>query len=283
MVTRLSMIWKVTAIVFIIVPFLFAPAIAQDKSGVRVKGSNEWTSSVESWAKRFMSEKPAINVVVSGGGTRSGVDAILRRESEIALAAHFLDQDQRKTAVDRGIDLQERLVSWDAVAVFVNRENPVRELTIDQVRSLFIGEAASWKSVGGPNTPVEVYIDEDPNSDTALLLTKLVLAGASFASNAKARRYPKLILQSVSGNKSGVGYAPLSRVVEFQSAFPVKLLGIRRTDDAPAVLPSKETVANETYPVTLPLFFYWDGKSAGQSVMDFVTFCEKAGGPGGAK
>ncbi len=283
MITRLSMIRKVAAIVFLIGPCLFWQAMAEDKAGVRVKGSNEWANAVEGWASRFMGEMTRVIVVVSGGGTKSGIEAVMRREADIAMAAHFLDQDQKKAAADLGIDLQERLVSWDAVAVFVNRENPVSELTIDQVRSIFMGEVTGWNSVGGRDAPVELYIDETPKSEIAMLLRKLVLAGADFASNANVRRYPKFIIQAVSDKKNGVGYAPLGRVIEFQADFPVKLVGIRRTDDDPAVLPSKESVATETYPVILPLFFYWDGKSASQPAQDFVTFCEKKVKPGGSR
>ncbi len=279
MFKRLSMIRKVAIILLLGGFYLVGEAVAQDRAGVRVKGSNEWASIVSGWANRFMSGKPKVSVVVSGGGTRSGVEAVFRQEAEIAMASHFMDPDHRKTAADLGIDLQEKLVSWDAVAIFVNRENPVNELTIDQVRSLFMGQVTRWNNVGGRDAPVELYIDEDPKSDTALLLRKLVLAGAEFASNANARRYAKLIVQGVSGNKNGVGYAPLGRVLEFQSDFPVKLLRIRRTEDAPAVLPSKDTVADQTYPITLPLFFYWNGKTVGQTVTDFIAFCEEEGRP----
>jgi len=277
------MIRKVAVIVFFIGACLVGLATAEEKAGVRVKGSNEWANVVEGWANRFMSGMPRVIVVVSGGGTRSGIEAVLRREADIAIAAHFLDQDQKKTAADLGIDLQEKLVSWDAVAVFVNRENPVSALTIDQVRSLFIGEVTRWNSVGGRDAPVELYIDETAKSEIAVLLRKLVLAGAEFSPNSNVRRYPKFIIQAVSEKKNSVGYAPLGRVIEFQHDFPVKLIAIRPNDEDPGVLPSKETVANETYPVILPLFFYWDGKSVRKPVTDFVTFCEEKVRPGGGK
>jgi len=275
------MIRKVAIIVFITGFCLFGQATAEDKAGVRLKGSNEWANVVSDWANRFMGETRSAIVVVSGGGTRSGIEAVLRREAEIAMAAHFLDQDQKKTAVDLGMDLQERLVSRDAVAVFVNRENPVSELTIDQVRSIFIGGVTRWNGVGGRDAPVEVYTDETPKSEIATLLRKLVLAGADFASNANVRRYSKFLIQAVSDKKNSVGYAPLGRVIEFQHDFPVKLLAIRQSEDTPAILPSEETVENQTYPVILPLFFYWDGKSAGKPVMDFITFCEEKVRPRG--
>jgi phosphate transport system substrate-binding protein len=226
-----------------------------------------------------MDEKPTVIVVVSGGGTGSGIEALCRREADIAMAAHFLGQDQKKSVVDLGVDLQEKLVSWDAVALFVNRENPVSELTIDQARSIFMGQVARWNGVGGLDAPVELYIDEDPKSETSEILRKLVLAFGDFAPNANVKRYPKFIFQAVSSNKNGVGYAPLRRVTEFQSDFPVKVLAIRRTEDDPGVIPSKETIGSQTYPVIFPLFFYWDGKSAGKPVTDFVTFCEREGMP----
>jgi phosphate transport system substrate-binding protein len=283
MVTRLSMIRKVVVVALIIASCLFGQAAAEDKAGIRVKGSNEWANVVEDWANRFMSAAPGVIVVVSGGGTRSGIEALFRREADIAMAAHFLNQDQKKAAADLGIDLQERLVSWDAVAFFVNRDNPVSELTIDQVRSLFMGEVNRWDNVGGRAASVEVYTDETPKSEIASLLRKLVLSGANFASNANVRRYPKFIIQAVSEKKNSIGYAPLGRVIEFQRDFPVKPLALRRSEDAPAVLPNKETVADQTYPIILPLFFYWDGKLAGKPVKDFVTFCEEKVRPGGAR
>ena len=281
MVTRLSMIRKVAIIVFITGSCLFGQATAEDKVGVRLKGSNEWANVVSNWANRFMGETWSAIVVVSGGGTGPGIEAVLRREAEIAMAAHFLDQDQKKTAADLGMDLQERLVSRDAVAVFVNRENPLNELTTDQVRSMFIGEVTRWNGVGGRDAPVELYIDEVATSEIATLLRKLVLAGANFASNANVLRYPKSIIKAVSDKKNSVGYAPFGRVIEFQHDFPVKLIAIRQSEDTPAILPSEETVENQTYPVILPLFFYWDGKSAGKPVMDFITFCEEKVGPRG--
>ena len=283
MVARLSMIRKVVVIVLIIGPCLFGQVTGEDKAGIRVKGSNEWANVVEDWANRFMGQMRSVIVVVSGGGAKSGIESLLRREADIAMTSHFLNQDQKKRAADLGIDLQERLVSRDAVAVFVNRENPVSELTIDQVRGIFIGEVTRWNSVGGPDVPVEAYIDEVNKSEVAMLLRKLVLAGANFAPNKNVRRYPKFMIQAVSEKKNSVGYAPLGRVIEFQHDFPVKLIAIRPSEDAPAVLPSKETVADQTYPVILPLFFYWDGKSAGKPVKDFVTFCEEKVRPGGAR
>jgi phosphate transport system substrate-binding protein len=275
MVTRLSMIHKVAIMVFIIGACFFAQATAQDKARVRVKGSNAWANVVSDWANRFMGETRSAIVVVSGGGAESGIEALMRSEAEIAMAAQFLDQDQKKAFADKGIDLQERLVNRDAVAIFVNRENPLSELTVDQVRGLFMGTVNRWSSLGGRDAPVELYIDEVDTSEIATLLRKLVLFGANFAANANVRRYPKSIIKAVSAKKNSVGYAPLARVIEFQRDFPVKLIAIRMSEDTPAILPSKETVENQTYPVILPLFFYWDGKSAGKPVMDFITFCEE--------
>ncbi len=274
MLTRLSMIHKVAAIVFI-VGCLLGQATAQDKVGVRVKGSNEWANIVSDWANRFMIETGSATVVVSGGGTRSGIEALLRHEAEIAMAAQFADEDQKKGFADNGIDLQERLVNRDAVAIFVNRENPLSELTTDQVRALFIGKVTRWNGLGGRDAPVELYTDEVHASEIATLLRKLVLFGANFAADANVRRYPKSIIKAVSDKKNSVGYAPLARVIEFQRDFPVKLLAIRQSEDSPAILPSKETVENQTYPIILPLFFYWDGKSASKQMMDFITFCEE--------
>lgn len=136
MIKRLSVIGKVALTLVVIASCLFGQVLAEDRARVRVKGSNEWANIVAGRATSFMSKNPGVIVLVSGGGSRVGMEAVFRHETEIALTSHFLDEDLKKTAADLGMDLQERLASWDAVAVFVNRDNPVSELTIDHTNYL---------------------------------------------------------------------------------------------------------------------------------------------------
>lgn len=250
-----------------------SPAFAAEESIIRVKGANSMAAFVDSLAKSFKEKNPDATIIVSGGGTQVGIEALLDRTGEVAMAAVPFSDAQKAAAKEKGLELVEKLFGWGGVAVFVHPSNPVDELTRDQLRKLFNGEFNSWADVGGMDGPVKIYVGEQPISDSSVFFQSYVMKADPFKVGTAARRYDRYVVKAVAEDPQGIGVASLASFKRQRERYPVKPLGVARNENSSAVLPSDTTIQDRTYLLIRPLFLYWDGKAKDPMVQKFVNHC----------
>jgi len=143
----------------------------------------------------------------------------------------------------------EYKVALDGLSVYVSAENPVKELTVEQLELIFTGKSRNWKDVGGPDAPITVYSREN-SSGTYEFFKEHVLKGKDFTASAQTMPGTAAVLQAVGKDKNGIGYGGAGY------GAGSKHLAIKKDEASPAIEPTEENVLNGTYPIWRHLYIY---------------------------
>lgn len=223
------------------------------------------------WAEAFVKAHPHILVSVTGGGSGTGIAALIEGTCDIAQASREIKKDELEKAKAYGRRCVETVVAWDGVAVIVNPANPVCRVTLEQLSDLFQGKITNWRELGGRDAPV-VLLARETSSGTHAFFKKRVLQlggkrkGADYAAAAILSTSSQTIHDEVASNPNAVGYVGLAYIEE-----DVKALAVAETPEGPFVAPTVETVMNRTYPISRPLYVYTDGAPEG-ATKEFLEF-----------
>lgn len=231
-------------------------------------GSTTVGPIAKAFAEYYMSLHPDVNVTVSESGSGNGAKSLINGTCDIADMSRFMKDKEFVAAVENGVFPVAHVVAMDGLPVLVHPGNPVRALTVEQVRDIYMGKIRNWKEVGGPNAPI-IVISRDTNSGTYETFHNLVMThmkgdekvkeeifnGAEYVGSNGAVR------QRVQSTPTAIGYAGLGFVDR-----TVKALVIN------GIEPNAETVTAGTYPIARPLFMFTNGyPKLGSHAHAFVT------------
>ena len=121
-----------------------------------IQGSDTLLEVSQNWAEAFMNENPGVNISVTGGGSGTGIAALINGTVDLANASRGIKDKEMDSAKDAGLDVQEHIVAWDGISVVINKDNPVNELSIEQISKIFTGEVTNWSEVGGNDAEIVV-------------------------------------------------------------------------------------------------------------------------------
>ncbi len=217
---------------------------------ITVKGSDTLLILAQKWAETYMGKNPDVKIQVSGGGTGTGFAALQNQTTDLCDASRKAKSAEIANCIKAfGKRPTEYKVALDGLSVYVDAENPVKELTVDQLSGIFTGKIKNWKEVGGPDAPITIYSREN-SSGTYEFFKEHVLKGGDFAASAQTMPGTAAILQAVSKDKNGIGYGGAGY------GKGAKHLAIKKDDASPAVEPTEENVENQTYPLWRYLYVY---------------------------
>jgi phosphate transport system substrate-binding protein len=243
---------------------LAAPVLASAGT-VTVKGSDTMVILAQRWAEEYMKKNPAKKVQVTGGGSGTGIAALQNGTTDIANASRSIKEDEIAKVRDRfNVVPVETPVAKDGVALYVHESNPISQLTVAQLRSIFLGDVTNWKDVGGPNAPIVLYSREN-SSGTYVFFKENVLANGDFAPQAQTLPGTAAVVNAVAKEKNGIGYGGAAYA---KGVKEVKVVG----QDGQGYTPSAENVKSGKYPLSRSLFMYTRGKPSGEA-KDFIEWC----------
>jgi phosphate transport system substrate-binding protein len=215
------------------------------------------------WAEAYQVLRPEIRISVTGGGSGTGIAALINNTVDVANASREIKPEERRAAEANGATPVEFVVARDAIAIVVHPENPVAQLTIDQISDIYSGKIDNWAQVGGEDRPI-VRLSRETNSGTHVYFLEEVLRKGS-PDNKTLFSPDTLLLPSSEGitaevrqNPNAIGYDGLGYVTP-----DVKVLAVARDSSGPFVLPSAESVNNLEYPIARDLYMYTAGEPAG--------------------
>ena len=219
-------------------------------NSITVKGSDTMVVLAQKWAEVYMARNPDTKIQVTGGGTGTGFAALQNQTTDICNASRKIKAKEVETCIKAfGKRPNEYKVCLDGLAVYVAADNPVKELSLQQLEAIFTGKIRNWKEVGGNDAPLTVYSREN-NSGTYEFFKEHVLQGKDFAASAQTMPGTAAVLQAVAKDKNGIGYGGIA----YGSG--AKHLKIKKDDASPAIEPTEENVLNASYPIWRHLFLY---------------------------
>ena len=238
---------------------------------IQNKGSDTIVNLALAWAEAYQNVKPDVRISVTGGGSGTGLTALISGTVDIANASRKIKDEEIQAAEANGIEPVEHVIARDAIAVIVNPENPIGELSLEQIARIYRGEVNNWSELGGEDRPI-VRLSRETNSGTHVyFLEEVVRLGDKenkeiFSADTLLLPSSEGIIAEVSENPNAIGYDGLGYVTP-----EVKMLAVARTADQPYVLPSVESVNNGQYPISRDLYMYTQ-TGAPQTVLDYLAW-----------
>ena len=252
---------------FILNSCFFNPA--SQKNIIKIKGSDTMLKLTTDLAEGFMKLHPNFSIYVEGGGSATGVQALLEGNVDICTASRTLTPEEVKLLAEKynliGISY---LIAKDALSVYLNNDNPVKNISTENLKKIFTCQIKNWKELGGDDAQIEVVI-RPPNSGTHLYFQEHVLGGDEYCASAKTEATTNQVIEQVKENKYAIGYGGIG----FKNGiYHSKINGIE---------PTEKNVLSDKYPISRYLHFYvlntpekqikefieWVVSSAGQEIV----------------
>ena len=225
-----------------------------------IDGSTTVGPIAKAFAEVYMRKNPGVNITVSESGSGNGAKALVNGTCDVADMSRFMKDTEFKAAADAGRMPVAHVVALDGLPVLVHPSNPVRGLSIEQIRDIYAGRITNWSQVGGPNRPI-VIISRDTNSGTYETFETLVMGGEKMAGSVEYVGSNGAVRQRVQSTQNAIGYAGLGFVDRSVKALEVN-----------GISPSQETVTTGDYPISRPLYMFTDGyPELGSHLYKFVT------------
>lgn len=229
--------------------FLLAPQAAH-AGAVTVKGSDTMVVLGQRWAEEYMKKHPDTQIQVTGGGSGTGISALINGTTDICEASRAMkDAEKAQVKEKSGNPPVELVVARDGLSVYVHESSTVKELSISQLKAIFTGKVTNWKEVGGAELPIVLYSREN-SSGTYVFFKEHVLGNADYSPRAQALPGTAAVVNAVAKDKKAIGYGGAAY------AKGIRVLKVKNGDTDPAIEPSDKTVKDGTYPLSRALFFY---------------------------
>lgn len=240
-----------------------------DAQGIFIKGSDTILPLAQAEAEEFMSKYHEKSVTVTGGGSGVGIAALIDGEVDIASASRTMKESEIKAAEANGINPVQDVIAYDGISVIVNPDNPISELSFEQLRGIYNGSISNWKDVGGEDEPVAV-LSRDSSSGTYEYFKEEVLLEDEYRPDALTQPTTGAIVTEVSQNPNAIGYIGVAYLDD-----SVKALSLDA--GVGSEYPSSENIISGKYPLARPLFFYTNGEPEGL-IKEFVDFVQSEEG-----
>jgi phosphate transport system substrate-binding protein len=223
-----------------------------------VDGSTTVGPIAKAFAEYYMSSHPDVNITVSESGSGNGAKSLVNSACDVAILSRKMKEEEMEAAKAKGVNPVEHTVAMDGIAVVVHASNPVQALTLDQIRSIYMGEISNWKKLGGPDRKI-VVISRDTNSGTYETWQTMVMKSERITDKAEYVGSNGAIRQRIMNTEGAIGYVGLAFLEG------VKPIAVNEVE------PFEETVLDRTYPISRPLYMYTNGDpAAGSDLANYV-------------
>jgi phosphate transport system substrate-binding protein len=259
----------------LLLPMLFVAGCSEDVPPgepvgfIQVKGSDTIVNAAQKVAEEFMKDYPHVFVAVTGGGSGVGIASLINKTCDVATCSREMKPKEIELAEKRGVFPKEFTVAYDGVAVIVNKDNPVEQLTIEDLHSIFTGKADNWKEFGGKDLST-VTLSREVSSGTHMYFKEEVVrlgkkdSPEEFSPQTLLLTSSQAIVEEVAGNEAAIGYLGMGYVCG-----RIKPLLVAKGGQFYS--PDVNNVIKKTYPLSRSLYFYTDGEPNGV-VKLFIDF-----------
>jgi phosphate transport system substrate-binding protein len=269
--------WSICIILLALTACLSRPAPENGGSTasavyIQNKGSDTLVNLALAWAEQYQIVHPEVRLSVTGGGSGTGIASLINRTVDIANASRAITDQEISDAKKNGVEPVKFIVARDAIAVIVNPENPVSQLTLQQISDIYSGIINNWREVGGDNRPI-VRLSRETNSGTHVYFLEQVLrlgqknSKTLFAQDTLLLPSSEGISAEIRQNPNVIGYDGLGYVTA-----DMKVIAVGKEAGGPYILPSAETVNSNTYPIARDLYMYTGGQPSGaiKNYLDWI-------------
>jgi phosphate transport system substrate-binding protein len=244
-------------------PAVAVEAKASDRAVIQNKGSDTLVNVAQAWAEAYKTVDPNIAIAVSGGGSGTGISALINGTVDLANSSRKIEPKETEAAQKNGVTPVEHTVGHDALAIFLHKDNPLKEISQAQLVEIYAegGKAEKWSDLGvkvpGCDGDKIIRLSRQNNSGTYAYFKETVLQEKEFKFGSTDLHGSKDVVDTVQKTPCAIGYSGLAYATP-EVAMPC----VKTTDKC--VTPSVETALDGTYPISRPLFMYTKGDAQGK-------------------
>lgn len=249
------------ALIMAFAGFAFSPAPER----ITIKGSDTMVILAQKWAEVYMKSKPETAIQVTGGGSGTGISALINGATDIAISSRKMKRSEMESLKSRYNTLGVEIAcAKDGITVYLHPSNKVKELTVKQLGAIFRGEIKNWKELGGADQNIKLYGREN-SSGTYVFFQENVVKG-DYASHTQTLPGTAAVVNAVKKDPNAIGYGGAAY------AEGIEICKVKKDENSPGVKASAETIKNNQYPITRYLFMYVRNKPTGamKSYIDWV-------------
>jgi phosphate transport system substrate-binding protein len=224
-----------------------------------IKGSTTVLPIAQKVAEAYMKEHPDVKISISGGGSGNGVKALIDGSTDIADSSRFIKEKEVKLAVERGRYPVPFAIAYDCIVPAVHPSNDVANISLEQLKDIYMGKIKNWKEIGGPDRPI-VVVSRDTSSGTYEVWEEKVMKKERVFPGALLQASNGAVVQAVSKNKNAIGYIGLGYLKARVKGLTVN-----------GVKGSEESTLNGTYPISRPLYMFTAGWPKGDA-LNFINY-----------
>ena len=233
------------------------------KTSVQNIGSDTMVNLAQAWAEEYAKVDPSVSIEVSGGGSGIGIAALLNGTCDIANSSRKLEPAEvEKAKAKYGADPKEFMVGYDALSIFVHKNNPLSEISLDQLAEIYKegGSITKWSQLGVQSIPGAqgdeiVRVSRQNNSGTYHYFREVVIGKkGDFKAGSVDLNGSKDVVETLAKTPNALGYSGLGYATP-----DVKIVKVAKKKGEPAIQPSIETTLDKTYPIARPMFMYTPG------------------------
>jgi phosphate transport system substrate-binding protein len=254
-------------------------ARAPARTIIQNSGSDTMVNVAQAWAEEYAKVEPSVSVEVSGGGSGTGIAALIEGTVEIAnCSRRFEPREVEQARKSRQKDPREFIVGYDALAVYVSRDNPIEAITIPQLADIYGegGTVTKWSQLGVTMPPGDdeiIRVSRQSNSGTFVYFRETILGrGRDFKLGSRDMHGSKDVVELVSKTRQAIGYSGMGYATP-----EVKMLRVARQAGEKAYAPTVENTLNHTYPISRDLFMYTIGEPTG-AVKKYIDWVHSPAG-----
>ena len=237
---------------------------------ITIKGSDTMVILVQKWTETYPN-KTGIEFQVTGGGSGTGIAALINGTTNICASSRPMKPDEVKQLTEKtGYRGMEIRVARDGLSVYLHKSNSVKQLTLDQLKQIFTGKVKNWKEVGGQDKKIVLYSREN-NSGTYEFFKEHVLSKQDFAPSAQHMAGTAALINAVAKDPNAIGYGGAAY------ARNVKAIAVAKDASSAYVKPEEKTILSGEYPISRFLYFYLGSKPEG-SIKKFVDWVISSSG-----
>lgn len=226
-------------------------------SVITMKGSDTMVILAQRWAEEYMAKNPDATIQVTGGGSGTGISALINGTTDICNSSRPMKSAEREKLKQRynslGVEIK---TAKDGIALYINEANPVKELTLDQIKGIYTGTITNWKQLGGSEAKIILYGREN-SSGTYVYFRDFVLKGQDYAGTMQTMPGTAAVVNAVTKDVNGIGYGGAAY------AQGVRYIKVKKDASTPGYEPTAETVKANEYPITRYLYMYTRNKPTG--------------------
>ncbi len=246
--------FAIIAVMIGVVSFAFTAAPER----ITVKGSDTMVILAQKWAEVYMKTNANANIQVTGGGSGTGISALINGATDIANASRKMKRTEMDKLKQRYNTLGVEIAcAKDGITIYLNPANKIKELSVKQLGDIFRGTITNWKEVGGPDENIKLYGREN-SSGTYVFFQENVVKG-DYATNCQTLPGTAAVVNAVKKDAYGIGYGGAAY------AEGIVICKVKKDENSPAYAPSAETIKNNEYPISRYLFMYLRNKPTGET------------------